>query len=43
MEKVLPNIEDEEKEHILITHDECIFYSNDGKRDVWAKTGELPL
>lgn len=27
----------------MVTHDECIFYSNDGKRGVWAKTGELPL
>ena len=22
---------------------ECVFYSNDGKRGVWAKSGELPL
>ena len=32
-----------EKEIILVTHDECVFYSNDGKRDIWAKSGELPL
>jgi len=32
-----------EKERVLVVHDECIFYSNDGKRGVWAKTGELPL
>ncbi|CAJ0749675.1 18009_t:CDS:2, partial [Entrophospora sp. SA101] len=31
------------EEIILVTHDECIFYSNDGKRGVWAKSGELPL
>ncbi|UZO14801.1 uncharacterized protein OCT59_006245 [Rhizophagus irregularis] len=31
------------KKHILVIYDECIFYSNDGKREVWAKTGELPL
>ncbi len=43
MEKILPNLKDNEKEHIFVTHDECIFYSNDGKRGVWAKTGELPL
>src|SRR6266496_3455469 len=43
MEKILPNLKDNEKEHIFVTHDECIFYSNDGKRGVWAKNGELPL
>src|SRR6266498_4394865 len=43
MDKILPNLQNGEKEHILVTHDECIFYSNDGKRGVWAKTGELPL
>jgi len=32
-----------EREHILVIHDECIFYSNDGKRGTWAKLGELPL
>src|SRR6266498_4500852 len=34
MEKILPNLKDNEKEHIFVTHDECIFYSNDGKRGV---------
>ncbi|CAJ0755543.1 12240_t:CDS:2, partial [Entrophospora sp. SA101] len=33
----------ENEEIILVTHDECIFYSNDGKRGIWAKSGELPL
>ena len=32
-----------EKEIILVTHDECIFYSNDGKWGVWAKSEELLL
>ncbi|RGB22167.1 hypothetical protein C1646_634316, partial [Rhizophagus diaphanus] len=38
-----PTLEPNEKEIILITHDECIFYSNDGKWGIWAKSGELPL
>src|SRR6266540_6479885 len=43
MERILPVLEPNEKEIILITHDECIFYSNDGKRGVWVKSGELLL
>jgi len=43
MERIPPTLGPDEKEIILITHDECIFYSNDGKRGVWAKSGELPL
>jgi hypothetical protein len=34
MDKILPNLQTDKKEHILVTHDECIFYSNDGKRGV---------
>jgi len=37
------NLSEEEKERILITHNECIFYSNDGKHEIWAKNEELPL
>ncbi|RIA91491.1 hypothetical protein C1645_692632, partial [Glomus cerebriforme] len=43
MERIPPILEISEKEVILVTHNECIFYSNNGKRDVWAKSGELPL
>ncbi|GBC21156.2 hypothetical protein RIR_jg24235.t1 [Rhizophagus irregularis DAOM 181602=DAOM 197198] len=43
MDRILPDLAEGEKEHILVTHDECIFYSNDGLRGVWAKNGELPL
>ncbi len=32
MKKVPPLLIPEEKEHILIVYDECIFYSNDRKR-----------
>ena len=43
MDHVQPNLTEGEKERILVTHDECIFYSNDGKRGIWAKYGEMPL
>ena len=43
MERTSPILGPNDKEIILVTHDECIFYSNDGKRGVWAKSGELPL
>ena len=31
MDKILPNLQNSEKEYILVTHDKCIFYSNDRK------------
>src|SRR5207302_859194 len=43
MERKPPVLSEGEKEHILVTHDESIFYSNDGSRGIWAKNGELPL
>jgi len=43
MEEIPPTLESNEKEIILVTHDECVFYSNDEKRGVWAKSGKLPL
>ena len=43
MKRVPPILTPGEKEHLLVVHDECIFYSNDGKRGTWAKSGELPL
>jgi len=36
-------LEPNNKKIILITYDECIFYSNDRKWGVWAKSEELPL
>ena len=41
--RIPPILGSDDKEIILVTHDECIFYSNDGKRGIWAKSGELPL
>ena len=43
MKCVPSELKDGEKEHILVTHDECIFYANNGKRGIWAPNGELPL
>ena len=43
LEPIAPVLKINEREIILVTHDECIFYSYDGKRGVWAKNGELPL
>ena len=43
IERIPPTLDSNNKEIILVTHDECIFYSNDGKRSVWTKTGELLL
>src|SRR3954447_22399215 len=43
MERIPPTLGPNDKEIILVTHDESVFYSNNGKRGVWAKSGELPL
>ena len=29
--------------HILVTHDECLFYSNDDRPIVWVPIGEPPF
>ena len=34
MDRIYSNLPEGEKEQIFVTHDECIFYSNDGKRRV---------
>ncbi|CAG8725905.1 3842_t:CDS:2 [Cetraspora pellucida] len=43
MVKIPPVLNRGEKELIFITHDECIFYSNDGKKKIWVPNGEMPL
>ncbi|EXX52549.1 uncharacterized protein OCT59_008726 [Rhizophagus irregularis] len=55
LEKFMPTFEGENMEqknlvllsnkklHILITHDECLFYANDDRPVVWAPIGEPPL
>jgi len=34
MKRISPKLKDSEKKHILVTYDECIFYTNDGKRGI---------
>ncbi|RGB30484.1 hypothetical protein C1646_627909 [Rhizophagus diaphanus] len=41
MDQIYPNLLEGEKERVLVVHDECIFYSNDGKRGLWTKNGEM--
>ena len=43
MKRIPPVLGSDDKEIILVTHDECIFYSNDRKWGVWVKSRELPL
>jgi len=43
MEKLDPLLLSNEKTHIFITHDECLFYANDDRPIIWAPLGELPL
>lgn len=43
MEPIPPALGTGERELILVTHDECIFYSNDGKKRIWVSDGEKPL
>ena len=43
MDRICPDLSEGEKERVLVVHDECIFYSNDGKRGLWTRNGEMPL
>ncbi|GES95772.1 hypothetical protein RCL_jg27997.t1 [Rhizophagus clarus] len=43
MDRIHPNLPEGEKERILVVHDECIFYSNEGKHRLWTKDGEMLL
>jgi hypothetical protein len=38
-----PVLDVNEKRHILITHDESVFYANDGKKTFWGPAGHQPL
>lgn len=40
---VEPTLKDGEKAIVYYTHDECIFYSNDGQKVIWHPDGRLPL
>lgn len=43
MDAISPMLGVGERELIFVTHDECIFCSNDGKRGIWVLDGEMPL
>src|SRR6266516_1005464 len=43
MEMIPPALAIGERELIFVTHDECIFYSNDGKRRIWVADENMPL
>lgn len=43
MEQKDPILLENEKLHIFIVHDECLFYANDDRPIVWAPLGEPPL
>ena len=38
-----PNLNEGNKRHILVTHDESVFYANDGKKTFWGPVGHQPL
>ncbi|CAJ0760207.1 10742_t:CDS:2, partial [Entrophospora sp. SA101] len=38
-----PLLNQGEKRYVLITHDECVFYANDGKKSFWGPPGHVPL
>ena len=37
------NLSEEEKERVLVIHDKCIFYLNDGKYELWTKNKKMLL
>ena len=41
--RILPRLNDGEKEHVWVTHDESTFHAYDGPRAVWGPAGEQPL
>jgi len=41
--QINPSLKENEKEHVFVTHDETIFYANDGRKSGWAPNNEQPL
>ncbi|OAD81098.1 hypothetical protein PHYBLDRAFT_138644 [Phycomyces blakesleeanus NRRL 1555(-)] len=39
----MPQLSTDEVEHVLVTHNESTFYSNDGKEAMWLVEGENPI
>lgn len=38
--QINPELQSDKKLHILVTHDETVFYSKDGKNSGWALKNE---
>ena len=43
MNQIHPSLLEGKKERVLIVHNKYVFYSNDGKYDMWTMNGNLPL
>jgi len=41
--RIDPDLSEGDSLHILVTHDETIFESNDGKKEGWHPINEQPL
>lgn len=39
-EKIAPRLREREKKIVWVTHDECTFYSNDGRENFWLEANE---
>ncbi|CAJ0762844.1 18952_t:CDS:2 [Entrophospora sp. SA101] len=39
-EIIEPQLQPGEKEHVLVTHDECHFYANEGQKKIWVQDEE---
>ena len=40
---ILPDLNEDEKIHIFVTHDESTFHSNDGTKSGWGPSNQQPL
>lgn len=42
-QSIEPELSEGEKKIVLVTHDECTFYANDGKTSRWVEKGEASI
>ncbi|CAL1705208.1 unnamed protein product [Somion occarium] len=43
LEPILPILADDEKEHVIVPHDECLFSANNQHRHLWLAGDQQPL
>lgn len=43
MEETLPTLSADQKEHVIVVHDECAFHTNDFSGNYWLRDGEQVL